>query len=286
MPSVINTFSSNVAPEILGRAALDVLTSALISRVDGVVHGVTKRVPGLGKADGNVGYSAPRDREDAWDMRTQWLASAGLEAEQLVVTHQTHGNAVTSVTAANAGRGARPGSSPLANSDALVTNETGVVLLTLHADCMPVLLCDPVNRAVASIHAGWRGTVADVCGETIRAMKDHFGTDPEKIIAFLGPAIGSCCYEVGADVREAWISSCADPDSYAVQTRTGNFVFDLEVSNRMLLERAGLDPVRIESCGICTRCSGDEWFSHRGQGANTGRYGAFISLTGYTTGGA
>jgi len=286
MPRALNESGASTAPQPQAHDSLEILTSPTLSQIDGIVHGVTKRLRGLGKADGNIGYSAPRDRDDAWDMRKRWLASAGLDAEMIVVAHQTHGNGVAIATAIDAGRGAMPGSMPLAQADALLSREPGVVLLTLHADCMPILLCDPIRRVVASIHAGWRGTVVDVCGATAREMNVQFGTRPEEIVAFLGPAIGSCCYEVGNDVYNAWLSAGADSGSHAIHPRHARFAFDLAAANRTLLERAGVRPERIETSGICTRCNGDEWFSHRGQGADTGRYGAFIALTDLSTRGA
>ena len=115
------------------------LTSRVISAMPGVIHGITRRVPGLGIADGNVGYSAPRDTADAWHMRQVWLGSVGLDPESIVVAHQVHGAGVASVSVSDAGRGARPASKSIAQADALVTHAVGVLLMTLHADCMAIL---------------------------------------------------------------------------------------------------------------------------------------------------
>lgn len=252
--------------------------SALLDRVPGVVHGVTKRVPGAGLADGNVGYSTPRDRADAWAMRQQWLSAAGLEAAAIAVAYQAHGREVAIVTASDAGRGADPESRPVGLADALVTAQPGVVLMTLHADCMPILLCDPVRRVVATVHAGWRGTTLDVAGATVQTMVDRFGCDPQDLIAHLGPAIGGCCYEVGADVAAAWLTLEPDDDE-ALLASGDRWLFDLSVANRRRLERNGIAGSRIEASGICTKCDGEEWFSHRSQGPHTGRYASFIAVT-------
>lgn len=253
-------------------------TSSLFSALPGVVHGITRRVPGLGKADGNIGYSAPRDRADAWAMRQQWMAAAGLEASRIVVASQIHGAATTVARRDDSGKGSDPKSRSIGEADAIVTAESGIVAMTLHADCMPILLCDPVRRAVATIHAGWRGTVANVAGETVRRMRVEFGTHPGDVVAYLGPAIGGCCYEVGDDVVSAWQSIEAAASGSALRPGQQKWTFDLEIANRVLLERVGVPASRIETSGICTKCNGDEWFSHRGQGAETGRYGAFIAL--------
>lgn len=150
--------------------------------------------------------------------------------------------------------------------------------MTLHADCMPVLLCDPVRRVVATVHAGWRGTVLDVAGATVRSMTAAFGTDPSDVVVYLGPAIGTCCYEVGDEVVSAWENVDPTGDSAAMTVLNDRWRFDLARANGYLLERAGLRSGQIDQSGICTKCDGDNWFSHRGQGAATGRFGAFIAL--------
>lgn len=249
--------------------------STLLSTIPGIVHGITSRVQGAGLAHGNVGYSPPRDRRDAWVMRQAWLKAAGLHAEQIVVSYQAHGTAVAVICQSHAGKGADPESLPFGRADALITRESGVVVMTLHADCMPVLLCDPDNNAVATVHAGWRGTVADVVGSTVNAMRTNFGSEPGQLLAYLGPAIGGCCYEVGEDVASAWR---AHGWSEGLDRAGDRWKFDLAVANRMLLQRSGVKPTNIDESRICTMCSGEKWFSHRGQGSATGRYGSFIAL--------
>src|SRR5829696_2311310 len=240
------------------------LTSQILSAMPGVIHGITRRVPGLGSADGNVGYSAPRDTADAWQMRQVWLGSVGLDPESIVVAHQVHGAGVATVSASDAGWGARPASKSIAQADALVTNNVGVVLMTLHADCMAILLCDPVRRVVATIHAGWRGTVAGVTAESVRTMMARFGSNPKDVIAYLGPAIGPCCYEVGEDVVEDWRAARIDPADSAIRPsleRPDRRMFDLETANRLQFGTVGVPAANIEASRICTRCQGDGWFS-------------------------
>ncbi len=254
------------------------LQSERIGAVPGVRHGITSRVAGLGLADGNIGYSAPRDRADAWMMRQRWSRAAGLNAFALTSVYQVHGNAVYRASHHDAGRGADPDSTQPTHADALICDTPGVVLMTVHADCMPILLCDPVRRAVASIHAGWRSTVLDIAGETVRAMGREFGSDPADLLAFLAPAIGVCCYEVGDDVADAWRERAGAGAGLALVEYGERWRFDLEVANRYLLAESGVRRDRIEAAGICTKCNGDRWFSHRGQGATTGRYAAMIGL--------
>jgi YfiH family protein len=256
----------------------DIHRSKLLSDQGWLVHGITRRVPGAGVADGNVGYSAPRDRNDAWNMRRQWMIAAGLNAAQIAVAYQTHGNEVRVVNCDDAGRGADPESRSVGHADALIVSEAGVVALTLHADCMPIILCDPVRRIAATIHAGWRGTVADVSGATVETMTTCFGVSPLDIVAYLGPAIGGCCYEVGSDVADAWVTAVETIGHSALSVFGQRWRFDLQVANRHLLRRAGVRDDHIEQSDLCTKCNCGEWFSHRGQGAETGRYGSFISI--------
>jgi polyphenol oxidase len=257
--------------------------SDLLARIPRVKHLVTGRAPGLGLAAGNVGYSSPRDKADAWAMRQHWCGLAGLDAMRLVTLGQIHGAVVHQVYQEDAGRGAQPGSAQIGLGDALITNDSGPVLMTLHADCQALLFVDPGSStrgpAVGVAHAGWRGTVADVAGQTIKAMTAAFGTSPQDLLVSVGPAIGRCCYTVGDDVVEAWRGLSGDDLPVAI-TQDDATYFSLRDANTWLLRRAGVLPEHIESSTVCTRCdnNGDRWFSHRGQGAATGRFGALITI--------
>jgi YfiH family protein len=256
-----------------------VTASPLLSAVPGISHGLTCRVAGLGRADGNVGYSPPRDAEDAWAMRQVWCEAIGVDPERLATAGQVHGADVLRVSVRDAGKGARPGSGRVGLADALIADEPGVVLMTLHADCLPILLVDPIRPAVAAIHAGWRGTVADVAGATVRAMEAEFGTERGRTLAFLGPTICDRCYDVGDDVAALWSESGGAIEGPLLR-RGARWHFDLKSANLALLARAGVLLSHCDSYAGCTRCDGDRWFSHRGQGATTGRFGAIVSLIG------
>jgi polyphenol oxidase len=258
--------------------------SELLSSIPGVAHGLTRRVEGLGRADGNIGFSAPRDREDAWAMRQRWCAALAFVSENLVTLGQIHGREVYAVTNAQAGYGARPGSTQIGFGDALVTNQPGPVLMTLHADCQPVLVVDPGagrrGPAVGVVHAGWRGTVVDIVGTTLEVMTAAFGTRAEDVHVVLGPGIGGCCYDVGEDVANAWRDVAGAEADEALEAHGDHYRFSLTAANALLLDRAGVHAANVETTAICTKCNGDEWFSHRGQGAQTGRFGAMISIHG------
>jgi YfiH family protein len=270
--------------------------SELLSSIPRVAHGLTRRVEGLGRAHGNIGFSAPRDREDAWAMRQRWCATLDFVPENLVTLGQVHGRDVHIATKAHAGRGAKPAaggpSAQIGLGDALVTNQIGPVLMTLHADCQPVLIVDPGagrrGPAVGVAHAGWRGTVANIVGATLAVMASAFGTRAEDAHVLLGPAIGRCCYDVGDDVACAWREIAGADAGEALELDSQSPVtggplrhrFFLTAANALLLDRAGVRAANVETSAICTKCDGQHWFSHRGQGAHTGRFGAIIAIVG------
>lgn len=258
--------------------ALPKLRSHLLDELGWLRYGITRRIPGMGIADGNVSYSGGRDRDDAWDNRRRWATQFGMDAGQIVTSGQIHGTALLPVRAADAGKGARPDSSVLGVGDGMMTNEPGPVLLSLHADCLPMILADRRLQVVAVVHAGWRGTVADMAGAAIRAITTTYGSHTHDVVAFLGPSISGARYEVGPEVAAAW-SAIASPDSGAIWPgRDDRSQCDLGQANRERLMASGVPAHQIEDCGICTATDSSEWFSHRALGATTGRFGVMVTI--------
>src|SRR5262249_9448876 len=159
---------------------------------------------------------------------------------------------------------------------AIVTDRPGLPLSMRFADCVPVLLYDPVHPAIGLVHAGWRGTMSDVVGAAVQKMSDTFGTRPADIQAGIGPSIGPECYQVGAEVVEATCAAFGDSDGLVHHAADGSAYLDLWEANRRALERAGIR--QIEISGLCTACHTDEFFSHRAEHGRTGRFGAVIAL--------
>jgi YfiH family protein len=157
----------------------------------------------------------------------------------------------------------RPGC--VGEGDALVSRTPGVAVSVRTADCFPILLADPETRAVAAVHAGWRGTAAGVVRTSLERMRTEFGTDPKNIFAAIGPGIGACCYEVGIDVAR----------QFGLQ-RAGHL--DLAVGNRDQLIGAGLKAERIERVGGCTFCNPAQFFSWRRDHDRAGRMISFIRV--------
>ncbi len=198
--------------------------------------------------------------------------AVGFDIRDLVFTRQTHTNIVRVVDGSNCGEGLFREVEP--ECDALVTNAPGVALAAFSADCTPILLHDPVTGAVGAVHAGWRGTVADIAGNAVRVMCESFGARPENLRAAIGPNIGVCCFETHADVPAA-VRAILGPEAEAYIVPAGEkFRVDLKGVNAALLRRAGVR--QIERSCDCTACRPDRFWSHRRVGNERGSLAAII----------
>jgi copper oxidase (laccase) domain-containing protein len=121
--------------------------------------------------------------------------------------------------------------------------------------------------------------VAGIAGQTLSVMTAAFGVQARDVHVALGPAIGACCYDVGDDVIDAWRRTAGAESAAALSCQNGRSHFGLAAANRLLLTRVGVRSDHIEDAPVCTRCDGERWFSHRGQGAATGRFGAMIAVS-------
>lgn len=203
----------------------------------------------------------------------------GFDVENLVFTRQTHTNIVRVVDGSNCGEGLERDVVP--ECDALVTNTPGVALAAFTADCTPILLHDPVTGAVGAVHAGWRGTVADIAGNAVRAMGESFGARPEDIRAAIGPNIGVCCFETHRDVPDAVRAVLGEEAEAFIVPAGEKFRVDLKGVNAALLRRCGVRDIEI-SCD-CTACRPDRFWSHRRVGNDRGSLAAIIVREGERT---
>jgi YfiH family protein len=185
-----------------------------------------------------------------------------------VSLRQVHGAEVVQVTA-NAGRSIE--------ADALWTRDRRAVLAVLLADCVPILLADVKGRAVAAVHAGWRGTCAKVAVALVGRLVAA-GIAADDLRAAIGPAIGPCCFDVDDDVAAQLREAFPDSLQSIRKTEDGRAVADLWALNRDALVSAGLAPESIETLPRCTSCNGDAFFSHRRDQGLTGRQAGLIAL--------
>lgn len=161
------------------------------------------------------------------------------------------------------------------DGDALVTNRPGLLLGVRTADCLPVLMADSTHKAVAAIHAGWRGLVAGVLLRTVEAMAERFGSRPASLVAAIGPAIGPCCYDVGPEVARRFGELFPERTDL-----TGRAHIDLSEAARRQLVAAGVPAGQIWCVGLCTRCLSGEFYSWRREGPTAGRMLSVIGIRG------
>jgi polyphenol oxidase len=226
----------------------------------GLRHGFSTRRGGVSRppfGDLNLGLNTADDPASIRENLVKFCLAGPWDRDRMVFTRQVHGEAIAVADA--------PGVFP--DTDALITDTGDLALAVQVADCVPVFLFDPRRRAVGLVHAGWRGSFLDLAGKTVSAMVERFGSRPADLSACIGPSIGPCCFEVGPEVAERF------PSRYLERGR-----LDLWSRNRDSLFDAGLKPDSVHLSRLCTVCHKDWFFSHRGDGGETGRMMAVIAL--------
>ena len=301
---------------------LQVLEAPALARLDWLVHGFSTRPGGASVVPGaaeeshtgpgdltkllrakkparalNLGFADWDSRERVLENRGKFFRAIGAEDMRLATLRQIHSDAVCRVDAATARAGEAPA------GDALIAGEPGWLLAVQTADCVPILLADTKQRAIAAVHAGWRGTLRRIAAKALGRMQMEFGTRPDDVIAALGPSIGRCCYEVGEDVVRGFQAQFPKArqwfdgpfDTLASGENDPNWLpwltmmppghappplrvhLDLIAANRAILIEAGVAPQRISSSGYCTACRTDLFFSYRREGP-TGRLMAVVGI--------
>lgn len=149
--------------------------------------------------------------------------------------------------------------------DGLITNSYGVYLTVSTADCLPVFLFDPVNKAVGVVHAGWRGSEMKIVSHAIALMKEEFETSPSDLIAYVGPAAGVCCYEVGENVAQKF------DNEFVIRKHSRKPHLDLKLFTKEELKKSGAEETNIEISDYCTICRADLFHSYRRDGEKSGR---------------
>ena len=254
--------------------------SEQFSAAGGVVHGFASRLGGVSRGDLaslNLGIKRDDSGENVRANYARFCAAIGADADSLVMTYQVHSDDVR--TAARSDILADLLDPIPYETDGLVTNEPGLCLVIYYADCIPVLLYDPVKRAVGAVHSGWRGTAMGIVPKAIEKMVRLYGTDPADLLAAIGPGIGPCCFETHQDVPEAMLARWGpEVRPFCVPNDIGKYNVDLKGIIRWEMTRAGVLPGRIETLDLCTGCHPELWWSHRKLGDRRGNHGAMIQL--------
>jgi YfiH family protein len=192
--------------------------------------------------------------------------------KSFIVANQIHSDNIEIIKNSKE-RGWRELSTAIQDCDALITNQKGVMLTILTADCVPILLFDPKKEVVSAVHAGWNGTYKKIVYKSVQKMKEEFGCNPKDIIAVIAPSIGRCCYEVGKDVAKQFFD-----DKNAFDIKGKKYMLDLPYINQQQLLKAGLDSKNIELSNICTACEVDNYFSYRKERGCSGRFMSMIGV--------
>jgi len=289
---------------------LQVLEAPALAALDWLVHGFSTRPGGTSELpSSDRGPTTKNDRVlnlgfTDWDSRARVLANRkkffhaiGADRLRAVTLRQIHSDAIYRVDSSDTGARQAP------QGDALFTRDSGILLAVQTADCIPVLLADTKQRAVAAIHSGWRGTLRQIAAKTLGRMQMEFGTRPEDVVAALGPGIGRCCYEVGSEVARDFDAQFANArqwfdgpfDALASGENDPNWLpwltrmppghqppplrvrLDLVAANRAILAGTGIPARQICSSGLCTSCRTDLLFSYRRE-RSTGRLMAAIGI--------
>ena len=278
---------------------LNVIRASNLSKFPWLVQGFSTRLGGFSRADGkqslNLGFTRDDSKSAVERNRAAFLRELGGGAMPLVTLRQIHSDIMRYVDS--------PPESQL-SGDGLITATPGLLLGIQTADCLPVILVDPKNRAVGVFHAGWRGTVKRIVEKGVGEMHRRFGSRPRDLKAAIGPGIRGCCYEVGEEVRQQFESQFAyaaklfrevkesDPvrEKYPLLFLSARppghselpkkIFLDLVEANRQQLSAVGVPAKSIEVSPLCTNCRTDLLFSYRAEKGKTGRMMGVVGIRG------
>ena len=246
-----------------------------------VKHGFTTRLGGVSEGiyrSLNLSFTRGDREADVRENFRRVAEALDTEPDHFVFTDQTHTTNVRRVYEEDAGCGLTKERN-FTDTDGLVTDVPGIMLSAFFADCVPLYFVDPVHKAIGLSHSGWRGTVGRMGKVTIEMMSREFGTDPADLICAVGPCICVNCYEISSDVASKFADEFRNhKDEIIRDDHNGKYHLDLNRTNEIILEEAGVLPENITLSGVCTCCNHDLLFSHRASGGKRGNLGAFMSL--------
>lgn len=247
-----------------------------------VRHGFSTRLGGVSEGYySSLNLSFTRgDEEEAVRENFRRIGKAiGVSCEDMVFSQQTHTTNVRIVTEADRGMGImRP--RDFHDVDGLVTNVSGLCLVTFYADCVPLFFVDPVKKVIGLSHSGWRGTVGKIGKVTVELMKEQYGCHPSDILAAVGPSICQDCYEVSEEVVEKFRENFAQKywEDLFYQKENGKYQLNLWKANEIIFTESGILPEHMAVTNLCTHCNSDVLYSHRTAGDKRGNLAAFLAL--------
>lgn len=257
------------------------LTFDRLQSVPFVNHAFSTRLGGVSAGEFstmNLSFGRGDPDENVLQNYRLFCESAGFEFESLTASAQDHHTFVRCVTEKEKGIGiTRP--RDMQSVDALVTDEPGVTLVTYYADCTPLFFIDIKKRVIALAHAGWRGTAGRIGARVIACMRENYGTEPDNVLAAVGPAISKCCYEVDESCCSHFKAMTElETEKFIFPKEDGKYMLDLLEANRQILISAKVPEENITLSDVCTRCNSGLLWSHRATGGRRGGMAAFMCL--------
>ena len=257
------------------------LTYPALSALPFIRHAFSTRLGGVSTGDFysmNLSFGRGDPDENVLENYRRFCMAAGFNFQSLTASAQDHHTYVRCITEKEKGIGiTKP--RDMQSVDGLVTNQRGITLVTYYADCTPLFFADPVKKVVALAHAGWRGTAGGIGKQAIKTMQDKYACNPADIIAAIGPAIGSCCYEVDEDCCRHFLAMDAlDTARFVFSKGGGKYMLDLLEANRQILLKAGVKQTHITVSDVCTCCNSQLLWSHRATHGKRGGMAAFICI--------
>ena len=258
------------------------LSFPLLDRTGIVRHGFSTRLGGVSCgcfSSMNLSFDRGDDPEAVRENFRRIAGAVGVKCEDMVFSRQTHTTNVRVVTEADRGKGIVR-ERDYDDVDGLITDIAGICLVTSYADCVPLYFVDPVKKAIGLSHSGWRGTVGKIGKKTVEAMHRTFGSEPENILAAVGPSICMDCYEVSEDVIDQFRKAFGQEDWQELFYRkeNGKYQLDLWKANERIFLEAGIRPEHMAVTNVCTRCNSSILYSHRAMGNKRGNLCAFLAL--------
>ena len=258
------------------------LTYPLLESTGIIKHGFSTRVGGVSQGvliTINLSFSRGDDENAVRENFRRMADALDVEEDSFVFSQQTHTTNVRKVTLEDKGKGLTR-KLDYQDIDGLITNVPGLCLSTFYADCVPLYFVDPVKKAIGLSHSGWRGTVGKIGCVTVQKMQEEYGSNPENIIAAIGPSICQDCYEVSEDVivefqnhfdKKYW-------KELYYKKENGKYQLNLWKANEIVLEEAGVLKEHIAVTNLCTCCNHETLFSHRASQGKRGNLAAFLAL--------
>lgn len=260
------------------------LTFPVLSGLNYIKHGFSTRLGGVSEGyyqSMNLSYSVGDEKESVDKNYRIMCDSLDIKYEDVVATHQVHKTNVRLITKEDKGKGLYL-PRDYEEIDGFVTNTPGIPLATFYADCVPLFFVDTRTHAIGLSHSGWRGTVGKMGKATIDAMKKHFDTNPQDVIAVIGPSICKDCYEVDQTVYKEFekVFTSKELSEIIIKSNSTSDKYQLNLweANKKILLREGLQDKNIHISGVCTSCNEELLFSHRASKGRRGTLAAFLML--------